>query len=161
MWFWNGELDLFITLVVYLQTNLKGQDVVLKWWTVIEYLFGTLVVYLQTNLKWQDVVLKWWTAIEDLSRALVVWNFKNVSSFTYTFCLSILETVSKWRKSIPDLFENTNYVSKRKKISPSSIPRGTFYCSAKMVTSMFFSGCPKLCFSFMILILFHSYSLSS
>ena len=56
----NGILMLWnLEAMLYLQTNLKGQDVVLKLWTVIEYLFRTLVVYLQTNLlKWQDVVLK-------------------------------------------------------------------------------------------------------
>ena len=82
----NGILMLWhLKAMLYLQTNLKGQDVVLKWWTVIEYLFGTLVVYLQTNLKWQDVVLKWWTAIEDLFRTLVIWKFKDVSAFSLTF----------------------------------------------------------------------------
>ena len=49
--------------------------------------------HLQTNLKWPDAVLKWWTNIEDLFRTLVVWKLKDVKFFTYTFSLSILETV--------------------------------------------------------------------
>ena len=84
----------------------------------------------------------------------MVKKFKVMSIYTYTFSLTISDTVSKWWTRIQDACVHNKNVSEREKIK-LEVYREVLSWFAKMGTSIFFiSLSPKLCYSLWNLILF-------